>query len=638
MRLQSARRRLTRPTIGAAAAAAALIITLGGFIFYNTNVLNPYDTDSDREERRAEYERRYGQYEGIPQPRLAGVSLRVEIYPDRREVEIRGGYRLVNTSGVAIDSIHLALESEVKTGPAEFDRPAKLALDDERLGHRIYALGTPLLPGDSLRLSFDARFKPRGFTNTGIDPAVAGNGTFFEGQDWLPAVGYQPGREIAGAGERRAHGLPPCPAVRSLDDVEARRDMTGAERIAFEAIVGTAEGQIAVAPGALRRTWTENGRRYFHYVTDVPIRNDFAFYSAAYAAREARWNDVAIQILHHPRHALNLDRMVKSVHASLDHFTRLFGPYPHGQIRLVEHPGQSPSLHASPVNVSYQEGFALLNPAADPRGFDFTFAVVAHEIAHQWWGNQVLPANVEGGPLLSESLAWYSAMSVVRETYGDEHLRRLLDMMRESYLSPSSRAAPPLLRTYDRFSAYRKGPFAMYALREYVGAEQVNAALRRLIEKHGSGEPPLPTSLDLYAELQAVTPDSLRYLLVDLFEANTFWELAAKQVTAAQIETGAWQVTLDAQARKVVVDIEGVEREVPMDDLVEVGVFAAAENGGIGEPLYLRMHRVRSGEQRITVTVPRKPARAGIDPRNLLIDVKVSDNHREITSADFVFQ
>ena len=56
--------------------------------------------------------------------------------------------------------------------------------------------------------------------------------------------------------------------------------------------MGTDDGQIAVAPGRLRRSWTENGRRYFHYVTDVPIRNDYAFFSAAYAVREARWNDV----------------------------------------------------------------------------------------------------------------------------------------------------------------------------------------------------------------------------------------------------------------------------------------------------------------------------------------------------------
>jgi hypothetical protein len=63
-----------------------------------------------------------------------------------------------------------------------------------------------------------------------------------------------------------------------------------------------------------------------------------------------------------------------------------------------------------------------------------------------------------------------------------------------------------------------------------------------------------------------------------------------------------------------------------MDDLIEVGVFASAADGESGEPLYLRMHRVRSGKQRITVTVPNKPARAGIDPRSLLTDAKGEDN------------
>lgn len=76
----------------------------------------------------------------------------------------------------------------------------------------------------------------------------------------------------------------------------------------------------------------------------------------------------------------------------------------------------------------------------------------------------------------------------------------------------------------------------------------------------------MPTSLDLYRELQAVTPDSLQYLLHDLFEANTFWELETERATAEQTEAGTWQVTLDVQARKLEVDSEGVETPVPMDD------------------------------------------------------------------------
>ena len=123
VRLQIARRRFTRATAGIAALAVGLILTLGGFIFYNTNVLNEYRTDSESVERLAEYERRYGQYEGIPQPQLTGTNLHVEIYPDRGAATIRGTYRLVNSDAVPIDSVHLEPASGVETR-VTFDRPA----------------------------------------------------------------------------------------------------------------------------------------------------------------------------------------------------------------------------------------------------------------------------------------------------------------------------------------------------------------------------------------------------------------------------------------------------------------------------------------------------------------------------------
>lgn len=636
-RLRLARRRFTRPAAGAAALAMALILSLGGFVFYNTYVLNDFRTAGESSERHAEYERRYGRFEGVPQPRITATQLHVEIHPDRRVVEVLGTQSFVNASGVAIDSIHLATRPEVETDAVRFDRAATRVLADAELGHAIYRLRTPLQPGDSLRLSFTVRYAPRGFAAGELEAAVVQNGTMF-GNKWLPAIGYQPDREIAGAGDRRVHGLPPRPEVASLHDARARMDVAGVERIAFEAVVGTDVGQVAAAPGRLRRAWTEGGRRYFHYAADAPIRNEYAFYSADYGVHEALWTPpsgtgqpVAIQIFHHPGHAWNLERVVHGLRAALDYHTRRFGPYPHGQIRLVERPGDGNSLHASPVNMWYQEGFAVFRPEDDPRDIDFPFAVVAHEVAHQWWGNQLTPADVEGAGLLTESLAWYTAFGVVEEAHGPEHLRRLLGMMREMYLTPRTRAALPLLRASDRFLLYRKGPFAMYALREYLGREPVDAALRGLLRKHGTGSPPLPTSLDLYRELQAVTPDSLRYLLVDLFEANTYWELETERATAHPAADGTWRVALDVRARKVTVDTAGVETEVPMNDLIEVGVYAPAKDGASGEPLYLRMHRIRSGPQRITVTVPRQPSRAGLDPRLLLIDGEGGDNMREVT-------
>jgi ABC-2 type transport system permease protein len=637
VRLQIARCRFTSPTAATAAAAVGLILTLGGFIFYNTNVLSEYATASDRMERRAEYERRYGQYEGIPQPRLTGVNLHVEIDPERRAAEIRGTYRLLNRSTVAIDSVHLATVPDVETGAVAFDRPADLVLADEDLGHRIYTLDTPLQPGGSLRLGFEVRFEPRGFRDGGAlpgDASVAANGTFFTNQDWLPAIGYQANRELHDAGMRREHGLAPRPLFRSLDDVEARQGSIGEESIAFEAVVGTGEDQIAVAPGALRRTWTESGRRYFHYSTDAPIGNEYAFLSADYAVQEGQWKDpagsgqvVAIRIFHQPGKTTNVDRMLRSVRASLDYYTEQFRPYPHHHIYLVERPGHGMGMHADASMITFTEAFSLLNPEGNPRGPDLPFSVVAHEVAHQWWGSYLAHTRVEGAVLLSETLAQYSAYQVVKKTYGQEQLRRLLlSERREEDETPRTRADVPLLRaTTDRFHRYRKGPWAMYALSEYVGEERVNRALRRLLAKHRSGA--LLTSLDLYRELQAVTPGSLQDLLHDLFEANTFWELETRRATAEQTDAGTWRVTLDVRARKVIVDEAGVETEVSMNDWVEVGVFASAEKGETsGKPLYVQKHRVRSGQQTVTVTVPRKPVRAGIDPHHLLIDLEMDDN------------
>jgi ABC-type transport system involved in multi-copper enzyme maturation permease subunit len=640
-RLQQARGRFTRPTAMAATMAAGLVLGLGGFIFYNTNVLNEYATPSERAERQAEYERRFGRYANAPQPGIRATKLHVEIHPRRRAVEIRGTYQLVNGTATPIDTIHLATAPGVQTGSFTFDRPAAPVVANEELGHTIYALKQSLRPGETLRLSFAVNARPKGFRNSGAGRSVEANSSFFT-NEFLPKLGYQPRRELFGPSERRAHGLPARRLFPSLAEVEAGgditgeagEDFTGSGRVTVETVVGTAGDQIAVAPGVLRRTWTNDGRRYFHYATDTPIGNEYRFFSARYAVHEERWtprtgpgHPVTIQIFHHPQHAANLGSLLRSVRASLEHNSREYGPYPHSYIRLVENPGGGVGAHADATTIDYTEGFSRYNPAVDPNGLDMPFAIMAHEMAHQWG---VAYALAEGAPLLSESFAWYAAMGVVEETYGRAHLERLRRFFRQPSPIPPIRQSVPLLRAMDPYAAYRKGPAALFALREYMGAERVNLAFRRLREKQRAGAPP-STTLDLYRELQAVSPDSLRPLLHDLFAANTFWQLKTERATAKQTPAGAWQVTLRIRARKITVDPAGVETEVPMNEWVPVGVFAPTGQGTeFGDTLYLRPHRIRTGPQTITLTVPRKPSDAGVDPYLLLIDLERFDNVEEV--------
>ena len=196
-----------------------------------------------------------------------------------------------------------------------------------------------------------------------------------------------------------------------------------------------------------------------------------------------------------------------SVRASLDYYTRQFGPYPYSYLRLIESPALQGGTNGA-ATVEYGEGFSLLNPGNSPQDVDLVFAVVAHGVARGWWGMQVVPAAVEGAGLLEVGLETYSAMRVVEETLGLEHLRRYLHFMRvegaASYpRGPATASGHRLVRLLPR------GPFALYAMREYIGKERIDAALRSLFEKYRSGTPPLPTSMDLYRELQAVTPDAV---------------------------------------------------------------------------------------------------------------------------------
>ncbi|HEX8154290.1 MAG TPA: hypothetical protein VF698_14245 [Thermoanaerobaculia bacterium] len=612
-RIALARQRFTGATASTAAAAAVLILAFGGFVFYNTNVLNEYVTDFETAKRQAAYERRYAQYARVPQPHIAAASVRADIHPARREVDIRGSYRLVNHGSVAIDAIHVATPRLVDTRRISFDRAATPVLLDDELSHRIYKLATPLRPGESMRLDFEVHVVRRGFREGGADVSIVPNGTLFT-QHWFPAIGYQPGREVVLPSDRREQGLAARQVIPSLDDAAARADR--GPGIQFEAVLSTDAGQTAVAPGALRRTWTAGGRRFFHYATDGPIGSEWAFASARYALHEARWNDVDIRVFHHPGHAAHPARMAGAIRASLDYLTKEIGPYPYRHITVLEVPGDGIGMHADASMLTHGEGVTMMN-VSEAGTLDFPFAIVAHEMAHQW---AVPMARVEGAPVIAEGVATYYAMKVVEHAKGPDELRRYASFLRQPYPIAPIRRGEPLLRGLDPWMSYRKAPFALYALSEYIGDARVNGALRRLYELHQPQDAPLATTLDLYRELKAVTPASLHYLLHDLFEVNTFWQFRTERVRAIPMPGGAWQVTLDVKARKTVVDEAGVETDLPMDELVEIGVFGERQSGRgeLSAPLHLARHRIRSGAQTIAVTVPARPLLAGIDPRHLL--------------------
>lgn len=624
VRLSLARRRFSGQTRWVAGVAALLILSIGGYIFYNTNILNKYSNSSEFEEWQAEYEHRYGKYENTLQPELTGTKLNIEIYPQQRAADIRGSYRLLNTSNVAIDSIHLSTTvSGAETKQITFDRKATLAVGDEKYRYRIYKLKNPLKPGDSLQLNFEVAVEPHGFKNGGFDRSIVESGSAFKNEFWFPLVGYQRKRGIINPAQRREHGLAPRALLATLSEAHQGESVSFGGGIEFEAVMGTQEDQVAVAPGILQRSWKENGRSYFHYVTSAPIGHEWNFFSATYDVYKKAWTPkgsnepVVVQIYHHPKHTDHLERMMRGAISSLEYYSNEFSPYPYNHLSLVEHPAApGTGMHAEASMIYYGQGYAHWVPKDENR-LDFPYAVMGHEIAHQW----TLPyAFAEGLPFLSEGLAWYYGMMMVKETRGPVQARQLLTFMRQPYPHQPIRRGEPLMRALDPYLAYKRGPLAMWALNEYGGSNRVNTAIRRLVEKSDSiGNPPV-TTLDLYRELKTAMPDSLQNMLHDIFEVNTLWQFEVSKVNATKIDKDKWQITLDVKAKKIVYDIEGVETEQPMDEWIPVGVFAEHKPGldELSAPLYLKKHRIRPGDQKITIVVSGTPVLAGIDPHHLL--------------------
>ncbi len=309
--------------------------------------------------------------------------------------------------------------------------------------------------------------------------------------------------------------------------------------------------------------------------------------------------------------------------ASLDYYTAQFGPYPYRELRVVEVPPYSINGRAFPSSMALAEPNFITRTG--PGVVDLTFFGTVHETAHQWWGGQVRPAYAKGRSFVSETLANYSAMLVTEKVLGPAEARRVYDFQMNRYLTRRGETGTdvPLLEVEDhRHVSYGKGAVAMFTLREHIGTEAVNGALRRFLGKYRGSGPPYPTSLDLYAELRAVTPPPLHPLLTDLFETITLWDVKTQSAAARRRPDGKYEVTLEVIAQKMRADGIGVETATPMNELVDVGIFAPGKN----DPLYLTRHRIRTGKQTLRIIVPQEPSRAGVEPYRKLVARERGDN------------
>ena len=644
--LVAAHQRLAQIRVAASPAAIATIVVAlagfmatGGYIYYNTNVLNPYLTQDDQELHQIEYEERYRQYEFMPRPRIIDVRTEVDIFPFERRYDMRGTYVVENRTDEPLTEVQVVFNPLARVHELKLEG-GTVAWQDEVHNYTAFALDKPMPPGARLQLSFVTSMENPGLRNRDNSSSVVYNGTFFNNTEATPSIGFTRDWMLTDRQIRRRHGLEPVDRMPKLEDTKALRNSylrSDSDWINFDTVVSTEPGQTVIAPGYLEKEWTENGRHYFHYTMDAPIQNFYSYLSADYAVKKDSWNDVAIAVYYHPPHSYNVDRMIAGVKESLDYYSREFSPYQYHQVRILEFPAYESFAQSFPNTIPYSESIGFVADI-DADDVDYVFYVTAHEVAHQWWAHQVMGANAQGGSVVVETLAQYSALMVMEHKYGPQVMRRFLKYELDNYLRSrggEQEEEMPLMRVENQgYIHYRKGSLVMYALKDYLGEDAVNRALRKLIKNHAYHYDPYTTSLDLIGYLrEEATTKEQQDLITDLFERIVLFDLAASDAKVEETPDGKFTVTMTVKAKKFEADGKGHETELPLDLSIDIGAFNKNPDEvkpGEKAQIYLQKHRISQAETLITLTLDEKPSYVGIDPLNKLVDRNSDDNVTQV--------
>lgn len=636
-----------------------VFVGIGSWIYYTDNVLNERYSGNEREQLLVDYEKQYSKYADLNQPRITGAKIDLDLFPETRDFKVKGKFILKNKTQHSIDSVFIDLNDYPQS--FTFNKAGQSVLKDTVYNFEIFKFDETLAPGEDVTFNFEMKNEPNTILRS--NSPVKTNGTFINNRIF-PSFGYNERMEISDNKTREKYSLEPKERMKSPHDSTALGNTyisNDSDWIDFETTVSTSKNQTAIAPGYLQKEWVDGDRKYFHYKMDKKILNFYAFNSAEYEVYEDQWKDVDIQVFYHKPHDYNIERMVNATKKSLAYYSENFSPYQFNQLRILEFPLTSGSFAQSFANtVPYSEaiGFIAKVDEEDNESVDYPFSVTSHEVAHQWWAHQVIGANVRGATLLSESMSEYSSLKVLEKEYGAKQMRTFLKDALDKYLRSrrfeQQKELPLMYNENQQYIHYNKGSLVLYAMSDYLGEKRMNNILKDYVDKVAFQEPPYTTSVEFVNLLKTNTPDSLQYLVKDMFETITLYDNRAFHAKYESIDNGKYEVTFKAKAMKYRSSEKGekeysnsegkslvLEKEnetlesLPLKDYIEIGVFGESDDSidGIKKEnvLYLKKHLISEIENEFSIIVDEKPVEVGIDPYNKLIDTDSDDNRVEIS-------
>ncbi len=336
---------------------------------------------------------------------------------------------------------------------------------------------SPLAPGDSALLEFNGQVASKGFQNDAYATDLLDNGIYFSGG--VPGFGYDADEEISSRDRRKEYGLPLRQEKEILqDDSVGQRTLRGdnmADLLQLNITVSTSPDQTAIAPGALQKEWTANGRHYFHYVQDQPgIYLPVSIVSAHYQVfRDTvpmrQGPPVVAEIYYHPAHGANLSRIAAACREGLLQYSSDFGPYPFQQMRIIETTPYGPWIRSIANTTYYGERSGWNADLREEGKYDYIYLDLAEQLAHQWWGVQQVAINSTiGSQVVRDAVSKYASLLLMQHKYGEAVGLRSREDSRREYFGNRHRnfgRENDMLHANKWYEVGPKGEVVLYGLR-----------------------------------------------------------------------------------------------------------------------------------------------------------------------------
>lgn len=611
-----------------------VFVSSGSYIYYQTNIFNQYFTEEQQLQMMEDYERQYVQYKNMPQPTVTDIKVDVDIFPKLRKYNARGRYFIVNQTDKPMEKLIVSVLNQSHIEQNIEIPKAKLEKYDARYQTYFYQLNKPMMPGEQRTLNFEFSVTHNAFAELDGEHYVTKGGAYIELEDIMPQFGYVENYVIDDEEERQKRGLP----LVKLSAPTAQTKLVSDNWVNFETVVSTIKEQKVVTVGRLQKNWLKDGRNYFHYKSDNKVRRQLAYTSAEFDHITEVHNGVELTIYHSPEHNKDTELMFDALKQTMDYFAANYHPYHSNQFSVVELPYFSSAKSFGSAQPGMYVGvenrfFNLDNSDVISGEYNPLLSGVSHEFAHQYWGYYIEPNYIGGYALLTEVLSEYTELVMARQLYGEYAVNIDVNQSIDRYLRGrpySTNIEKPLYSIgMEPHVYYDKGKQTMHALLDLLGEENINKALKSLLENHGY--PKKPTSLDLLNEFYKVANDSQIVMINELFKRVVFHEFTIHNAKSVQLANGDYETTIDVSTLKLVLNQQNnKEEKETINDSIDIAFysgFPAVDNENM---TLIKKVKFNQDRTKVVIASKEKPNYVKIDPNRLRIDRSLVNNVLEV--------